>query len=115
MLENEKAVKLILYLEIVWQLRASSVAGIHGNEHGAGGVQFELRPFKHQQLGMGSDSWIHTTDAVRCSCVFTRPLCLLRVKKKSAVSKHVHYQRLRIDQRAPVHGLFGCLLEMSAA
>ena len=38
------------HLEVVWQLRAPSVARVHGDEDGAGGVQPDLCALKQQRV-----------------------------------------------------------------
>lgn len=41
--------------QVVWQLRAASIARVHGDEDIAGGAQRQLTPLEHEALHLGLD------------------------------------------------------------
>ena len=41
--------------QVVWQLRATSIAGVHGDVHSTTGVQLNLSVFKYKALDFGLD------------------------------------------------------------
>ena len=45
-----------MYLEVVRQLLPARVAGVHGDEHGTGGVKGQLRALEHEAFQVGIDS-----------------------------------------------------------
>lgn len=42
------------HLEVIWELRAASIAGVHGDEGIAGGHQPDLHSFKGEHAELGS-------------------------------------------------------------
>ncbi len=53
---------LWIYLQVVRQLLTSSVAWIHCDEHGAGGIQGQLRSLEHKALQVGVHCLLNTVD-----------------------------------------------------
>ena len=52
-------------LEIVGQLGAAGVPGVHGDEHGAGGVEGELGALEEELLLVGLDGALDAVDLLR--------------------------------------------------
>ena len=51
-----------MYLEVVRQLLPACISGVHGDEHGAGGVESQLRAFEHEAFEVGIDSILDGRD-----------------------------------------------------
>ena len=54
-----KVTQVVTNLQVVRQFCTPSVAWVHGDEDGAGGVQRDLCPLKHKQLALLSDGTLN--------------------------------------------------------
>ena len=59
------------HLEVVWQLRAPSIARVHGDEDGAGGVQLDLRALKQQRVWAWVDTCSNSITHWKVSSLYT--------------------------------------------